>query len=160
MNKIRRIVMSAMLAALVCVATMIIKIQLTPNGYINLGDGVIILSGWMLGPFYGFLSAGIGSMLADLFSGFVLYAPATFVIKGLMAVVAFYVIRKLKSVVIATIIAEMVMISGYYIFEGFIYGFATALTSMPGNAVQSVAGIVVGILLIRVFKKSGIKFDL
>ncbi len=162
-NKTKKIVMASMFAALVCVATMIIKIQLTPNGYINLGDGVIILASWALGPFYGFIASGIGSALADLLSGFVLYAPATLVVKGLMAVVAFYIMKKLSnlnnktlSVIIAAIVAEIVMILGYYIFEGFIYGFGVALTSMPGNAVQSVGGIVTGTLLIKVFEKSGI----
>ena len=153
MIKTKRIVMSAMLAALVCVATMIIKIQLTPNGYINLGDGVIILSGWMLGPLYGFLAAGIGAALADLFSGFVLYAPVTFIVKGLMAVASYYVIKKLKSVIFAAILAEIVMILGYYIFEGFVYGFGTALLSMPGNAIQSIAGIVTGTLLVKMLQK-------
>ena len=153
MIKTKRIVMSAMLAALVCVATMIIKIQLTPNGYINLGDGVIILSGWALGPLYGFLAAGIGSALADLFSGFVLYAPVTFIVKGLMAVASYYVIKKLKSVIFAAILAEIVMILGYYIFEGFVYGFGTALLSMPGNAIQSIAGIVTGTLLVKMLQK-------
>ena len=40
-------------------------------------------------PVYAFVSAGLGSALADVFSGYLVYAPATFVIKGLMALVAF-----------------------------------------------------------------------
>lgn len=162
-SKTRKVVMSSMLAALVCVATMIIKIQLTPNGYINLGDGVVNLSGWILGPLYGFLASGIGSALADMFSGYAFYIPVTFLIKGAMAVVAYYVIRFLKGKlsiikcsVIATILAELVMVVGYYLFEGAFYGFDVALLSMPGNAIQSVAGIVTGTLLIQLFDKSGI----
>ena len=75
-----------MLAALCCVATMIIKIPSPLKGYLNLGDCVVLLSGWLLGPAYGFAAAGIGSALADIFSGYVIYAPATFIIKGLMAI--------------------------------------------------------------------------
>lgn len=155
-DRTKKMVMTAMLAALVCVATMIIKIQLTPNGYINLGDGVILLASSTLGSFYGFFAAAIGSALADLLSGFVVYAPATFFIKGLMAVAAFYVMKKTSklknatiSVITAAVVAEIVMILGYYIFESILYGFETALLSMPGNAIQAVAGIVTGVLLVR-----------
>lgn len=162
-NKTRDIVLSAMFAALICVATMIIKIQLTPNGYINLGDGVIILASKALGPFYAFFAVGIGSMLADLLSGFAFYAPATFVIKGLMAVAAFFVMKKLAdiksrtlAVIIASVVAEIVMIIGYGIFEAAVYGIGVALASMPGNSIQAVVGVVTGALLIKVFEKSGL----
>lgn len=162
-NRTKNIVLSAMLAALVCVATMIIKIQLTPNGYINLGDGVIILAAKALGPLYAFLAAGIGSMLADLLSGFAFYAPATFIIKGIMALSAYFMMKKLSgikngtlSVVIASLVAELVMIVGYGIFEAVAYGIGAALASMPGNSIQAVAGIVSGALLVKVYEKSGI----
>lgn len=162
-NRTKKLVNSAMLAALICVATMIIKIQLTPNGYINLGDGIIILASKVLGPFYAFFAAGIGSMLADLLSGFAFYAPATFIIKGIMALSAYFMMKKLSgmkngtfSVIIASVIAELVMIVGYGIFETAVYGIGAALASMPGNAIQAVAGIVSGVLLIKVFEKSGI----
>ena len=89
-TKTQKIVMAAMLAALVCVATMIVKIPSPLKGYLNLGDCVVLLSGWILSPVYGFLAAGIGSALADLFSGYVTYAPATFIIKGIMALIAYF----------------------------------------------------------------------
>ena len=75
----RKIVIASMLAVLTCVATMIIKIPSPMKGYLNLGDCVVLLAGWMLSPVYGFVAAGLGSGLADLFSGYVFYAPATFV---------------------------------------------------------------------------------
>ena len=88
-DKTRKLVIAALLAALTCVATMIVKIPSPMKGYLNLGDCVVLLSGWILSPGYGFLAAGLGSALADLLSGYVTYAPATFVIKGLMALVAY-----------------------------------------------------------------------
>ena len=96
-NTTQRIVMAALLAALTCVATMIIKIPSPLKGYLNLGDCVVLLAGWMLPPTYGFLAAGLGSALADTFSGYVTYVPATFVIKGLMALIAFYGFKLLHS---------------------------------------------------------------
>ena len=86
--------MAALMAAMACVATMVIKIPIpATGGYINLGDCIVLLSGIILGPVYGGIAAGLGSALADLLGGYVAFAPATFIIKGLMAVVAALLIR-------------------------------------------------------------------
>ena len=65
-QKVRKLVLSALMAALVYVATSIIQIPSPVNGYVNLGDCFVLLSGWLLGPWYGAAAAGIGSMLVDL----------------------------------------------------------------------------------------------
>ena len=88
MNHTRKIVIASLMAALTCVATMVIHIPSPTQGYLNLGDCMVLCCGWMLNPFYGFCAAGIGSGLADLLSGYGLYAPATLLIKGLMALTA------------------------------------------------------------------------
>lgn len=162
-NTTRNIVMAALLAALVCVATMLIKVPSPLKGYLNLGDGIVLLCGWLLTPVYGFLAAGIGSALADLFAGYVVYVPATFLIKGLMAVVAYYGFRLLckrignvPARVLVGILAEIVMILGYYVFEGFLYGFAESLVNIPANAVQGAAGIILGTALSKVFEKTNL----
>ena len=164
-NATQKIVIAALLAALTCVATMIIKIPSPLKGYLNLGDCVVLLAGWMLSPVYGFLAAGLGSALADLFSGYVVYAPATFVIKGLMALVAFYgfkllhnKIGNLPSRIIAGTVAEAIMILGYFVFEGFLYGFRPSIVNIPANGVQGAAGIILGCILIKAFEKSKITF--
>ena len=161
----KKIAIAALLAALTCVTTMIIKIPSPLKGYLNLGDCVVLLSGWMLNPAYGFLAAGLGSALADLFSGYIVYAPATFVIKGLMALIAFYgfkslhhKIGNLPSRIIVGLLAEVVMILGYYGFEGFLYGFGPSLVNIPANAIQGLAGLILGCALIKVFEKSKISF--
>ena len=163
MNTTKRIVTASMLAALCCVATMIIKIPSPLEGYINLGDCVVLLSGWLLSPLYGFLAAGIGSALADVFSGYITYAPATFVIKGLMAIIAYFGFRLLhkrlgsfSSRIISGTLSEIIMILGYFIFEGFLYGFVPSLVNIPANAVQGVAGLIIGTILIKVFEKNKI----
>lgn len=162
-TKTQKIVFSALLASLVCVATMIIKIPSPLKGYINLGDCVVLLSGWILSPVYGFLAAGVGSGLADIFSGYAVYAPATFIIKGLMALVAHFVFKmmskrlpSLPSRVISGTLSEIAMVGGYFLFEGFIYGFIPSAVNIPANAVQGVAGLILGVVLVRVFEKSGI----
>ena len=162
-TKTKRIVMAALLAALTCVATLIIKIPSPMKGYINLGDCIVLVSGWILSPAWGFLTAGLGSALADVVSGYVFYAPATFLIKGLMAIVALFVFKllhnrcgNLPSRIISGIAAELVMIAGYLVFEGFLYGFGPSIVNIPANAVQGVAGILIGIVLVKIFEKSKI----
>ncbi len=163
-NATKEMTMSAMIAALVCVATMLIKIPSPLKGYLNLGDCVVLLAGWMLSPGYGFFAAGLGSAMADIFSGYVMYAPATFVIKGVMALVVYYGHKwlsksnnKLLSRMIPGFIAEVVMVLGYYIFEGFLYGFIPSIVNIPANAVQGVAGLILGCVLIRIFEKFKIR---
>ena len=94
-QKVRKLVLSALMAALVYVATSIIQIPSPVNGYVNLGDCFVLLSGWLLGPWYGAAAAGIGSMLVDLLSGYGHYVPGTLIIKGLDALVAALIFRAL-----------------------------------------------------------------
>ena len=142
-----------MLAALSCVATMVIKIPY-PQGYLNLGDAVVLLAGWLLSPLYGFLAAGVGSALADVFSGYVIYAPVTFAIKGVMALLMATVAKKkgsIVSMILTSVLAEVLMVAGYLVFEGILYGFAAAVANVPFNAIQGAAGLVLGGILIRIF---------
>ena len=165
-NTTQKIVLAAMFAALACVATMVIKIPSPLKGYMNLGDSVVLVAGWMLSPLYGFLAAGLGSALADLFSGYAVYAPVTFAIKGLMALAAWYIYKVLNkrikssaSRIISGFVAELIMILGYYLFEGIMYGFGASLVNISANAIQGVAGLILGFLLIKVFEKTKINFQ-
>ena len=164
-NATKRLVFAAMLAALTCVATMIIKIPSPLKGYLNLGDCVVLLAGWLLSPTYGFLAAGLGSALADVFSGYVVYAPATFVIKGAMALVACYGFKALNrlgnrlSRVLSGIAAEILRVLGYFVFEGFLYGFAPSAVNIPANGVQGIAGLILGCVLVKIFEKNKISLE-
>ena len=86
----KRLVFTALFAALCTVGTVVISIPL-PFGYFNLGDVFVLLSAWLLGPLYGSIAAAVGSALADILLGFPVYAPATFLIKGIDALVAYTV---------------------------------------------------------------------
>ena len=158
-KKTLKLVMAALLAAMTCVATMVIKIPLTATGgYINLGDCIVLLSGILLGPLYGGLAAGIGSALADLFSGYVAFLPATFLIKGFMAVIVGLLVKNLSKnnavkTAIAGALAECFMIAGYFFFEAVVMGFGLgAAASIPGNAIQGIVGLILAMLLVSVLK--------
>lgn len=165
-NTTKKIVITSLFTALTCVATMIIKVPSPLKGYMNLGDCVVLLSGWTLSPLYGFFAAAVGSAMADLFSGYVLYAPATFVIKGLMALISLVTFKILNKKLSATIsritsglLSELVMVAGYYIFEGFLYGFKASLVNVPANVIQGTAGLILGVILVNIFQKAKLDFE-
>ena len=83
-----------------------------------------------------------------------------------MALVAFYgfkllhnKIGNLPSRIITGFVAEVVMILGYFLFEGVLYGFGPSVVNIPANGVQGVAGLVLGCVLVKVFEKSKISLQ-
>ena len=158
--KTKRLVLSALFAALTFVATMVIQIKLTANGYVNIGDCMVVVSGVFLGPVYGALSAGIGSMLADIISGYFVYVPATFIIKAIMALVAFVVFKILSkrnnifAIAVASFVSELIMIFGYYFYEIILYGAKAAFVGMPGNLLQGGFGFLCSIVLYLAISKN------
>lgn len=152
-----KLVLAALMAALACVATMVIRIPIpATNGYVNLGDAFVILSGVVLGPLYGGLAAGIGSALADLLAGYVGYAIATFIIKGIMGVLVGFMVKKgsALNVIIAGILAEVIMVGGYFLAEALFMGYGLgALGGVLGNVMQGIAGVVISALLLPILKK-------
>ena len=163
-TKTQKMVIAAMFTAITCVVTMIIKIPSPFKGYLNLGDAVVLLSGWFLSPGYGFMAAGMGSAIADIASGYTVYAPITFVIKGIMAFVANSLYRvtckrteAFLSRIISGISAETIMIFGYFMFEGVLYGFAVSILNLPVSAVQGFAGLAFGMIAVRIIEKINVK---
>ena len=154
-NNLKKLILAALFAALSCVATMSIRIP-TPGtgGYIHPGDAIVILSGVILGPVWGFLAGGIGSALSDLIGGYFIYVPITFVIKGLVALAAGLLYQKVgknqKSRYIAVVlggVADIILVAGgYFVCEFFIYG-AGAAASIPANIIQGVGGLVISCIL-------------
>lgn len=162
MTGFRAMVMTALFAALGYVATRILQIPTPSGGYVNLGDTVVILGAYLLGPVYGAVAGGIGPALADLLSGYVIYVPATLVIKAVMALLAALLYRALGkktwSMVVCAVAAEAVMIVGYWLFETVLAAAAgegsfmvclaaCGAAGIPGNLVQAAFGIAASTLL-------------
>lgn len=154
-NNLKKLILAALFAALSCVATMSIRIP-TPGtgGYIHPGDAIVILSGVILGPVWGFLAGGIGSALSDLIGGYFVYVPITFMIKGLVALAAGLLYQKVgktqKSRYAAVVlggVADIILVAGgYFVCEYSIYG-AGAAASIPANIIQGIGGLVISCIL-------------
>lgn len=160
-NTTKKIVFAALLAALACVATMIIKIPTPLGGYIHAGDAIVVLAGFLLGPVWGALAAGLGSGLADVISGYVLYAPGTFVIKAVVALLAGWIIgtklikNEFAKALVAGIIGGIVMVGGYMLYEAVFMGFGVgAAANIPMNCIQGAFGAVAGAALYIALSKT------
>lgn len=142
-----------LLVALVTVCTMVFQIPVSAtNGYVHLGDSMILLIGVFFGARYGAVAGGVGSALADILSGYAHWAVFTFLIKGIMG----WLIGKIADfaknpekffsarLFLASVVGVAWMVCGYYIGGGILNGsFTVALTSIPENIFQGCAGMII-----------------
>ena len=87
---------TAVFMALTCVATMVVQIPI-PLGYAHLGDSVILICAFFFGPVVGALAGGIGSAMADILTGFAVWAVPTLIIKTIMPIIACAIFGNMKS---------------------------------------------------------------
>ena len=151
----KSLAVTALMAAFTCIATMSIRIPTPTLGYIHPGDCLVLLCGVILGPVAGFLAAGIGSMFADILSGYIIYAIPTLIIKGVTALIAAGIPAELNMVFgyFANKIIQTMFLAGSCNSETFATGFASALTGIFTNCVQGAAGVVLGMLLLPVLSQ-------
>lgn len=157
-EKTAQLVMTALFAALSCTATAALVIPLPSGGYLNLGDAVILLGAYLLGPVYGAAAGGIGAALADLMAGYAIYVPATLVIKGAVALVAALLCRPLRKTpwtfFLSGISAELLMVVGYWLYDGILLkSLAGAAINIPGNLLQAAVAVAAGTALAGTLRK-------
>lgn len=157
-EKLLRLCFAGMFAALIFVATYLIQIPAPLGGYLNLGDCFILIAAWVLGPVYGFAAGGLGSALADIVSGYAVYAPGTFVIKGLIAAAASLIAHafvkkneklRVPGFISGAVAGELIMIAGYYLYDAAVlgFGFIATLANLPSNLIQGAVGAVLGVAI-------------
>ena len=174
----KKLVQTAVFAALVLLATVVFKIQTPVIGYIHLGDAFVILAGIILGPLSGGLAAGIGSALADFAGGYLIWCPGTLIIKFLVAYTAWHVhsgIERFYShdkyhpsqLIISGAVGEVIMVIGYFLFNiiavifsggsitenAFSEAVVVSVAEIPFNIIQGTAGIVIAAILAPIFRK-------
>ncbi|MHA2181610.1 MAG: ECF transporter S component [Promethearchaeota archaeon] len=150
--------------ALTYVITAFVQVPIpATGGYINVGDLMVMFTALLFGPIVGGISGGVGSMLADIFSPYYIYAPATLVIKGIEGILIGFISNpKEKSSrisyhdIIAVILGGLLIPFGYFIFEAYIlnFGVSIALAEVPGNFFQFGFAAIASILLITASRKN------
>lgn len=152
-----------------CVATLVLQIPSPTGGYLNLGDTVVILGAYLLGPALGAAAGGVGPALADLLSGYTVYVPATLVIKAAMGLLAAMLYRaagkKAWGMVVCATAAEAVMVAGYWLFDALLMlingggrlgvCLSASAVGIPSNLVQAAFGLAASTLLAMTLRRSG-----
>ncbi len=147
----------AVLTALTTVTTIMFTIPFpSTQGYFNLGDAFVMLSGLLLGPVGGFIAGGVGSATADLIVA-PMYAPLTFVTKGCEGMVmGLFSSRTRKKAqvsawdLLGVILASIVMLLGYLLGEVLFLGYAWELAMLELITINSIQVIVGSIVTITV----------
>lgn len=167
------LVTTAMMTAMVMIATTFFKI---PNamGYVHLGDGFVLLAAIILPKRYACFAGGVGAGLADIYGGYAVWAPWTFVIKIVMVLIVqlFFDIlikrasnenhaAKLAGIPFAELFAYVLAVlwtaAAYYVAQGFIYGnWAAPIADVPGNLLQVSVGAAVAITVSVALSKTAL----
>jgi len=156
--KTQTLAIIALMAAFVFLAT-IIHIPTGPATYFNLSEVVVFTSAILFGPLVGGLSGGIGAALADMLLGFALpWAPISFIIKGLEGLIIGLLARILPKNLLGESLAILatfpLMIGGYTISTGLIYGWPAALIELYTDIVQCATGLALSLPLTYALRKT------
>lgn len=167
-KKIMLLTVTALFTALVAVATMVIQIPVG-QGYVHFGDSIIYLAACILPAPCSLFASAVGAALADLFTGYAIYAPATFIIKAFNALpfilMRIYLKRKGKDdkilnwqICLMLIPTTLVTIFGYliadYIMFGEKFAFVSAFTS---GWLQPIGSLVVFVILAIALDRAQLK---
>ncbi|QCR34263.1 ECF transporter S component [Lysinibacillus sp. SGAir0095] len=159
------LIISALLIALVFVATVFLNIKLPiggNGGLVHLGTGMLFVASILFGPKKGAIAGSLGMALFDLMSGWTIWAPGTFIARGLQGYIAGKIAwsngKNGNSVglnLLAMIVSVPVMLVVYYLYESIIFGnWIVPLGSIPGNLIQNAVGMLVAIPVCIVLKRT------
>lgn len=148
----------AVLAAMIYLGTYFIKIP-SPNGYTHLGDCLIFISVLILGYKKGALAGAIGASLSDLLGGYMQWVIPTFFIKGIMAIIMGIVAEKLfknfkYSWIIGACLGGLFQIVAYTLVKIPLFGYAYAISRIPGITIQTIMGVLFAVILAGVLSKT------
>ncbi len=148
-------------------ATIAIQVyQPFTGGYLNLGEAVIYAAAITATPLVAAIAGGVGASLADVATGYAIFAPGTLVIKMVEGYLAGVLVRRLEGrgilgTGLACFLAGLWMVLGYFLYEYFVSNPLTgrppvnAVMEVPGNIIQALAGVIVGVPVGYWLKRAG-----
>ena len=159
-GKIKAITKTAIMAALVFLATYIFKIP-TPNGYMHLGDCFVFVAVMILGTKKGAVAGGMGEAMADLIGGYTHWVLPTFIIKAIMAgavgLAAYKLFPRLKyGWLIGAAVGGVLQLVLYALVKIPMYGMPYVITTFASDSVQTIFGIVAAAVIISALNGSHI----
>ncbi len=146
-NYTKELVFAALGIALVFISTMFLKLPNSIGGYLNLGDGFILLFSGFLGGFASFMVGGVGSAFADIAGGYGSYAIATLLIKGIEGLLVSLLIHKSTHLRLpAYLLGSLLMVAGYYVTDSLLNdSWIVGLAGIVGNLIQAGVGILIAL---------------
>ena len=161
-NHTRLMCIAGIFAALVFVVTAYLHVP-TLNGYVHFGDGFIFLAACIPPMPYSMLVGAIGALLADLLTGYAIWAPGSMIIKALIALLFSSGVKKIICTrnLIMLLPAAVISALGYYLYEALIVGsFIVALEGIPASLIQAVASSIAFVLAGLAMDKFNVKKQL
>ena len=158
-KQIKLMCLTGIFTALVYVVTAYLHIP-TYNGYVHMGDGFIFLAACLLPTPYAVFVGAVGAMLADLLTGFAIWAPGSMVIKAMAALLFTCKSKKILTArnLWMLLPAAAISIAGYYFYEVLITGsFVASLAGIPGSAVQAAASSIMFVVTAAAMDKFNVK---
>ena len=149
-SKLKNLIAASMFCALIFVVTAYMPRLPLVGGYVHFGDVFIYFAACTLPAPYAVISAAFGAALADSVTGYLIYAPATFVIKAIMAVLFRCSGDKYltKRNILTACAAGLVGGAGYYVYEIILYrNVVSPLVNFPYNLLQGAASIILFVVL-------------
>jgi uncharacterized membrane protein len=147
---IRRITLTALMAALIFVLTTLPRIPVpATGGYVHLGDAGVTFAAVAFGPWVGMAAGGLGTAMADLL-GFPQWAVFSLIVHGIQGLLIGLVVRRGLTVVrgvVATLISIAVVVGGYFVAGLILESQAVAVLEILPNTLQALSGSVVGLPL-------------
>ena len=121
------------------------------SSYFNLGEVAIYTIALTFGGRAGAVAGGVGSALMDIILGYSIWAPFTFVIKGLEGLVVGKIAGGEKSgmdrKIFAIVVGGNIMIIGYALTKAFLLSWAVVLPEIGIDFAQMLIGGVLAIPL-------------
>lgn len=162
-------VLTAMMMCIIMVSIFVLRIPIPfTQGYVNLSDGIIFITIGLLDKKHSVAAAALGSMMGDILGGFAMWAPWTFFIKGIMALITVLIMdafaqrhmtprAKMTVRIFAMTCGGLFMAFGYFIAEKVMYGsWAVAALGLPWNIGQFAVGIALSLVILSALNKVGI----
>lgn len=161
------IALAVVFTGLVFIGTAILSVSLSSGGYFNIGEAFVYLSAIIGGPVVGFIAGGLGSALADVALGYGIFAPATFILKGLEGLVvgllAQYANRtktSTRKILLGMFLVAIAALTAYFApqtITGYInYSFGKTVKSVdfsfPGFVITIIALSLAGLAVFVAYK--------
>lgn len=164
---LQRLTTAAVATALVFLFTFLIKVP-TVVGYIHLGDAFVLLYAALTGDPLALLVGALGEGLADVAGGYFQYAPATMLLKALIALPVVWNTRReraarqtgtgrprilTRKTFLWSLLSVPITLGGYFLVDYLLSG-AYAVAALWTNGVQAVGSLLVFTVLALSFEKS------